>query len=105
MAAAAGGIEVSSTNAIMAQVQNSTGTYSEGAAAAAEAAILQLVSNLENNMIPTADKKPSVQVSTPVSESDTKPHAATSRPIVRHNMTPDAKFMSVKTQSLKTDIP
>eukprot|EP00957_Ditylum_brightwellii_P036981 2799851-Ditylum_brightwellii.AAC.1 len=46
MAAAVGSLVVSSTNTTVAQVQNSTGTNSEGAAAAAEAAILQPVSSL-----------------------------------------------------------
>eukprot|EP00957_Ditylum_brightwellii_P012332 932012-Ditylum_brightwellii.AAC.1 len=45
-AAAAGSLEVSSTNATVEQVQSSTGTYSEGAAVATEAAILQLLPNL-----------------------------------------------------------
>eukprot|EP00957_Ditylum_brightwellii_P123525 9418218-Ditylum_brightwellii.AAC.1 len=46
MAAAAGGLEVSSTNATVKQVQSSTETYTEGAAAAAEAAIMQPLPNL-----------------------------------------------------------
>eukprot|EP00957_Ditylum_brightwellii_P035326 2679521-Ditylum_brightwellii.AAC.1 len=45
-AAAAGGLEVSSTIATVKQVQSSTETYTEGAAAVAEATILQPVSNL-----------------------------------------------------------
>eukprot|EP00957_Ditylum_brightwellii_P159555 12146271-Ditylum_brightwellii.AAC.2 len=46
IAAAVGSLEVSSTNTTVAQVQSITGTYPEGAAAAAEADILQPVSNL-----------------------------------------------------------
>eukprot|EP00957_Ditylum_brightwellii_P115716 8826661-Ditylum_brightwellii.AAC.1 len=59
MAAAADSLEVSSTNATVAQVQSSTETYPEGAAAA-EAAILQ-------------------PDSTHISEPNTKPRATTSR--------------------------
>eukprot|EP00957_Ditylum_brightwellii_P053024 4020844-Ditylum_brightwellii.AAC.1 len=74
MEATTGGLAVSSTKATIAQVQNSTGTDPEGAAAASEATILQPLPNLlsplqqENHMIPTADMKPSAQDSTPILE-------------------------------------
>ena len=101
-AAAAGSLEVISTVATVKQVQSSTETYTEGAAAAAEAAILQPVSNLarfaksgikffmqlpnllsplqqENGMNPTDDRKLPAKNSTQISEPDTKPRATTIR--------------------------